>query len=515
MPYDNADTVDLGAGQSWKDGVLTITLQKERKSDAPSGILVRKKPWFDGGPRALKVRLAKGGGTPVEAVATEAKPDAGPNTEPGKLIDAGHGFTLLDAEVDKLPFEFTVGGHTEEGNGVFTVIKYIIFAFLGGLILNVMPCVLPVLSIKAMSIVNSAHKDRKEIFKGSMAYTMGIMASFLVLAILVAIAKSAGRQAGWGDQMQSPVFVIVLFIVIWVFALSLFDMFIIQLPGMQAANKASSKSGHLGSFLSGVFAVLLSTPCTAPLLGSAVGFLFAQSIPIVFVSFMAIGLGLAFPFILLGLTPKAVKWIPKPGGWMNVFREVMGFLLIGTAVFLAYILQSQLGEHFFPFLIFVVPLTFACWLYGKAAGPGVETGRHVMVLVLVLAITIGSGYFLIKIPKVEHASAGLTGELMRKALVDEKRMVFLDFGANWCATCKVFETTVLYSKDVQDEFKKKNVLLIKGDFTNRDPKINAWLDKFGRAGVPLYVILRPGDTIVADMLPDAITRQMVIDALNK
>ena len=284
---------------------------------------------------------------------------------------------------------------------------------------------------------------------------------------------------------------------------------------MQAANKASTANGHLGSFLSGVFAVLLSTPCTAPLLGSAIGFLFTQSIPIVYVSFMAIGLGLASPFILLGLTPKMIKWIPKPGNWMNVFREIMGFLLIGTAIFLAYVLQSQLGEHFFSFLIFVLPLSFACWLYGKAAGPGVNVNRQIIVFMLTMGIVALSARLLIKIPAVDRSNANNTAELMRKALVDDKRMVFLDFGAKWCTTCKAYESTVIYSDSVMNEFKKKNVLLLKGDFTNRDPKINDWLNRFARAGVPLYVIIRPGTTITAEVLPDMITKQKIIDELNE
>ncbi|HCX72293.1 MAG TPA: protein-disulfide reductase, partial [Candidatus Cloacimonas sp.] len=183
-------------------------------------------------------------------------------------------------------------------------LQYLLMAFLGGIILNVMPCVLPVLSIKAMSLVKQSQQDRKHIFQGSMAYTLGILFSFIVLAAIIIILKTTGESVGWGFQFQSPGFVMALLIVIFVFALSLFDVFIIRAPGMQVATKASSKGGLTGSFLSGIFAVLLATPCTAPLLGAALGFAFSQPPLMILAIFLLIGLGLAFPFIIIGIWPK-------------------------------------------------------------------------------------------------------------------------------------------------------------------------------------------------------------------
>jgi thiol:disulfide interchange protein DsbD len=490
---------------------------------------------------------------------------------------------IESADVNNLGFDYEInGGASDVGGdaGIGVIIKYMLFAFLGGLILNFMPCVLPVLSIKAMSIVGSAHQDRKEIFKGAMSYTAGVLVSFMTLAALVIVAKSGGQSAGWGDHMQNPVFVIVLFILIWVFSLSLFDVFIIQLPGMGVATKASSHAGHKGSFFSGVFAVLLSTPCTAPMLGSAVGFMFAQPAYLVMLSFILIGLGLAFPFILLGLSPRAMKYIPKPGEWMNTFKEVMAFLLLGTGVFLLTILYSLLGENFLRFCIFILPLSFSCWLYGKYAGPGNPVRRQWVFSTIALAVAIGSGVYLIDVPErmspevrdqqlggwaklsdelvakakgegrpllvdynsiwsEDHGSIELdeslknfvdkhdvilardesiwkplNAEVLRSALVDEDRMVFIDFGAEWCATCKVNERTVLFTEAMQAEFKKRDVLLLKGDFTHRDPEINEWLERFGRAGVPLYVLFKPGETIHAVTLPEIINAGMVIDALD-
>ncbi|WP_372808583.1 protein-disulfide reductase DsbD family protein [Pontiella sp.] len=522
------------------------------------------------------------GVVPQDAVVTAAKGAVAPvaPVEPPAESAPRKG---VSADVNNLGFDYEInGGASDVGGeaGIGVIIKYMIFAFLGGLILNFMPCVLPVLSIKAMSIVGSAHQDRKEIFKGAMSYTAGVLVSFLTLAALVIIAKAGGQSAGWGDHMQNPVFVIVLFILIWVFSLSLFDVFIIQLPGMGVATKASSHAGHKGSFFSGVFAVLLSTPCTAPMLGSAVGFMFAQPAYLVVLSFLLIGLGLAFPFILLGLSPRAMKYIPKPGEWMNTFKEVMAFLLIGTAVFLLSILYSLLGESFLRFCVFILPLSFSCWLYGKYAGPGNPVRRQWVFSAIALAVAVGSGVYLIDVPErmspevrdqqiggwaklsdelvakakgegrpllvdynsvwsEDHGSfqlddtlkkfvdqhdvilardestwKPLNAETLRSALVDDERMVFIDFGAEWCATCKVNERTVLFTDAMQAEFKKRDVLLLKGDFTHRDPEINEWLERFGRAGVPLYVLFKPGETIQAVTLPELINAGMVIDALD-
>jgi thiol:disulfide interchange protein DsbD len=212
---------------------------------------------------------------------------------------------------------------------------FMLLAFLGGLLLNLMPCVLPVLSIKMLGIVKSAHDDARTIRNGALAYTAGVLVSFVALAAVVIALKAAGAAVGWGFQFQNPVFVMALLVVVWVFALSLFDLFMIRAPGMQAASAASAKRGLAGSFFSGVFAVLLATPCTAPMLGAALGFAFAQSAPVILLSFLLVVLGLALPFLLAGFFPRATRFVPKPGAWMNTFREVMGFLLLATPITLS------------------------------------------------------------------------------------------------------------------------------------------------------------------------------------
>jgi thiol:disulfide interchange protein DsbD len=405
-------------------------------------------------------------------------------------------------------------------------LQYLLMAFLGGIILNVMPCVLPVLSIKAMSLVKQSQQDKKQIFRGSMAYTMGILFSFIVLAAIIIILKTTGESVGWGFQFQSPGFVMALLIIIFVFSLSLFDVFIIRAPGMQAATKASSKGGLTGSFLSGIFAVLLATPCTAPLLGAALGFAFSQPPLMILAIFLLIGMGLAFPFILIGIWPKAIRIIPKPGEWMNIFKEVMGFLLLATAFYLVRSLYFLVGgKELLSILVYLLILAFAVWVYGRFAKPEFSKTKQWIATILAIAIAVGGGYLTLDFSE-ENITASLEAESHLRPgwekfspeLVAEYREagepVFIDFGAEWCLTCKTNETTVLFTEDIENAFQENGVKILKGDNTKNDPVIGEWLTKFNRAGVPLYIFYLPGqeEPIV---LPELITKDMIYKMLEK
>ena len=398
-----------------------------------------------------------------------------------------------------------------------------LLAFLGGLILNLMPCVLPVLSIKMMSIVNSAHKGKSDIIKGSLIYTGGVLASFAVLAIVIIAIKSSGEAVGWGFQFQNPIFVFSLLLLIWAFALSLFDVFMIQAPGIQTATKASSGHGPMGTFMSGVFAVLLATPCTAPLLGSAIGFAFQQSSPVIFVMLMLVGLGLAFPFILLGFLP-VMKIIPKPGNWMNTFREVMAFLLIATAVFLARSLSFIIAPNqFINVLWFILVFSLSLWLYGKYNLPQFSKKKQWFATLIALTIAIGGGYGLVDFSEDEMAIANeqtssdvwqkFSPELLEKYR-SEKKAVFVDFSAEWCMTCKTNEAMVLNTAAIQEAFRSKKVELLHGDFTRKNPLVLEWLQKYERGGVPLYLLFRPGEQ-KAVVFPEVLTPSQIRDALDK
>ncbi len=405
--------------------------------------------------------------------------------------------------------------------------KYLMMAFIGGLILNIMPCVLPVLSIKAMSIVKQAHEDKSVIMKHSFAYTAGILASFLVLAGVIVALKLAGEAVGWGFQFQNTAFVLALTSMIFVFALSLFDVFIITPPGMTSATKASAQSGYGGSFFSGIFAVLLATPCSAPMLGTALGFAFSQPPVLIIVFFLLIGLGLALPFILLGFNPKLMKVIPKPGEWMNVFKEVMGFLLLGTAVWLLHVVYQQNGgDYLLKVLIYLVFLGFATWLYGRFVR--LEHSRFTQWLFTILSIIVIAASAWIFLPytaktgiqPTENTSQekGFEGwqtfsTTLADDLVKQGKPVFIDFGAKWCMTCLSNEKTVTTTEEMNEAFKAKKVQLIRGDFTKKNPEMQAYMKRFGRAGVPFYVLFIPGKEPV--LFPEIISIPMIKKVLEQ
>ena len=406
------------------------------------------------------------------------------------------------------------------------LLKYLLLALLGGLILNITPCVLPVLSIKAISLVNQSQHDKKKILAGSYAYTAGVLVSFIILAIVIVIIKASGELVGWGFQFQNPGFVLVLLSIIFVFSLSLFGVFTIRVPGMQIASKASGKGGHTGSFLTGIFAVVLATPCSAPLLGSAIGFAFTQTAPIIILLFLFVGIGLALPFMLIGFCPKLIQKIPKPGTWMNIFEQIMGFLLLAAVIWLLDVLYFQVGwANVLRVMIFMAFLAIASWIYGRFALPHFSRKKQWIAMISALLVIVLSAIFVVRLDVLaEPVYADVISEshgnwekfepeLIEKLRLENKP-IFIDFTAKWCMTCKVNENAVLYTDDIQQEFADKSVVLVKADYTNKDKLIGEWLQKFGKAGVPTYVLYIPGKENPL-VLPEIITKEIVRNALNK
>ena len=411
------------------------------------------------------------------------------------------------------------------------LLRLLLMAFLGGLILNVMPCVLPVLSIKALSLVRQSGADRGKILRSALAYAAGILFSFVLLAVVVVALKASGELVGWGFQFQNPGYVIALLAVVFVFALSLFDVFSVGSMGGGLAAKASGSGGLVGSFLTGAVAVLLATPCTAPFLGAALGYAFSQPPATIFLMFAVVGVGLASPFVLLGFWPALVQRIPKPGAWTGVFRTVMGFLLIGTAVFLVDVLAAQMGgKGVVRVLAFLAVLAVSAWLYGRFGGPTVARGRRWAVLAVAALIGVAGGFLILRFPvggiegaegdtiaSVDPPAVPEGWEAFSPETVDRYvalgEPVFLAFGAKWCWTCRTNEGTVLAVREVREAFEERGVHLVHGDFTNPDDTVSEWLRRYGRAGVPLYVYFPPdgGEPVV---LPEILTRRMVLGMLE-
>ncbi len=423
--------------------------------------------------------------------------------------------TVVEAAADYTAPAETAGGFGK--NPAF----FLILAFLGGLLLNVMPCVLPVLSIKALSLVKQGGEDRKQILKSSMLYTAGVLLSMAALAAVIIVIKASGEQVGWGFQFQNRGFVLVLLTVIFLFALSLFEVFTISAPVIRTGSPIKSSGSAASHLLSGVLAVLLATPCTAPLLGTAAGFAFSQPAPVIAAVFIMVGLGLAFPFILIGFVPAVVSRLPRPGAWMNIFRAVMGFLLIGTSVWLLDVLiyQSPAG-YLTRVLIYLTAAAFAAWLYGRLSAPGASTGRRLTGLAAAVLIIAASAALLLGGTSADTQQAaavednsGYSGwidfapDTVNKYIGGD-RPVFVAFSAKWCMTCRTNESTVIFTDEIQDFFKSNDAVLIHGDYTLKNPDIDRWLKSFGRAGVPFYTWYPAGST-EAILLPEIISRKTI------
>lgn len=343
------------------------------------------------------------------------------------------------------------------------------FAFLGGLILNLMPCVLPVLSLKILGLVRRSRDNRIPAWRHGAAFTGGVLVSFWILAGLLIAFRSAGLQIGWGFQFQSPLFLIALSALFLVFALNLFGIFEITLPFQISLSR--EHSGLVRDFFNGVLATITATPCTAPFMGTALGFCLTQPPPISLAVFTSLGLGMACPYLLLSCFPALLGFLPKPGAWMILFKRFLGILLLGTVI----------------------------WLWG------------------VLAVRIG---IIQQNPSTTtHDTNRISWQSYSPPLIDqllaEKRRIFIDFTAKWCLTCQVNEKIALDNPRVIKKFRELNVALVKADLTFNDPEITAALTKMGRDSIPFYVLYgnTPGKWPV--VLPELLTPGKVLQALEK
>jgi thiol:disulfide interchange protein DsbD len=382
-------------------------------------------------------------------------------------------------------------------------------ALLGGIILNLMPCVLPVLSLKVFSLIRHAGEDPKAAWKQGAAFTAGVLVSFWVLAGLLIAFNSAGSHLGWGFQMQSPGFVLALILLFFLLGLNLFGVFEIgtSLVGLDAKAAANADRAHLGglasSFGNGALATLAATPCTAPFMGSALGFAAQQPAYIALLVFTFLALGMAAPYLLLTIFPGALRFVPKPGEWMVSLKQFMGFLLVATAAWLTPIFGRLAGHGWLGWLLIaLVFVGMAAWIYGRWG------------LVRTLIFIPVAGLLLYEPQPMPDTWQVWSPQVVQQNL-NAGKPVFVDFTADWCLSCKVNERLALGTDAVKNAFADKGVALLRGDWTNSDPAISAELQKYNRAGVPLYLLYSPKAKDAPQVLPEVLTPGIVLDALNK
>lgn len=377
--------------------------------------------------------------------------------------------------------------------------RILLFAVVGGLILNLMPCVLPVLSLKIFGLVKSAGQGRSHLVTGALATTFGVLFSFWILAAAAVGAGLAGAAVGWGVQFQQPGFVAFLAVVVILFSLNMWGLFEIPLPQSLARMGSSGpRQGMAGHFFSGFFATLMATPCSAPFLGTAIGFALGQPAPVVFLVFTAVGLGLALPYLVLAVFPGAARLLPKPGDWMVTFRNLMGFLLAAAAVWLFYILAGQIRTEWVAYVqLALLGLALAAYLLSRAEYGSRRRWLPVAAMVAAAALAVGLA---VKAP-AKAAAGSSEGKHLAWVAFDEQeaknlaaggRPVFVDFTADWCLTCKANERLVIDTPEVAAAFERHQVVAMKGDWTSRDDRITDFLKRYGRSAVPFYVLFRPG-----------------------
>jgi thiol:disulfide interchange protein/DsbC/DsbD-like thiol-disulfide interchange protein len=403
----------------------------------------------------------------------------------------------------------------------------LLLAFLGGLVLNLMPCVFPVLGIKVMGFVENAHGESRLLRRQGAAYFVGVLLSFMALAGLMLALRGAGQSIGWGFQMQEPLFVGALAVLFFVMALNLSGVFefgtSIQAVAGDAEQRAQSNP-LVGALISGVLATVVATPCMAPGLGASVGFTLSQSAPIALLVFVAIAVGLALPVSLLSFFPALLRYLPKPGAWMDTFKQVMAFPLYGTVVWLVWILGAQTGNDGVAALLAgLTVLALAGWVYGR-----MQTRKPVAAVAVGLALAAAGLWFAwtgasAVAPTPEPAAGSAASSASPSdwvpfsteriaALRNDGKSVFVDFTATWCITCQVNKRVALNDEAVVAQMKTRNVVRMKADWTRKDPAITAALAAFGRNGVPLYVLYPPrGEPVI---LPELLTPTLVLDAIS-
>jgi thiol:disulfide interchange protein DsbD len=413
-------------------------------------------------------------------------------------------------------------------------------AFIGGILLNLMPCVFPVLFIKGLALVQSSQHERHRLRAHGWVYTLGILVSFWVVVAVLVILRAAGRQLGWGFQFQSPTFLALMAMLLFFLGLALAGQFEIGLSLTSAGGSLAQKQGYAGSFFTGVLAMVVATPCTAPFMGAAIGYALAHSAWISFGIFSALALGLALPYLALAYFPGWARVLPKPGAWMEVLKQAVSIPIFATVIWLVWVFTQIAGTTaLMGLLAAFLLLAIAGWFLGRWPGKAIATTIAAAILILAIGTSVWSVRVLgmpgpaettalaRMIADGKFASSGATGyrlpatgstwQSFTPALLAQSRAqgkpVFVDFTASWCLSCQVNERLILRRADVEQRLHDSGAVLLRADWTNQDPDITQTLATLGRSGVPTYALYPADPSAPAHVLPEVLTPGIVLDAL--
>jgi len=416
--------------------------------------------------------------------------------------------------------------------GSHNLLVIMIFALAGGLILNLMPCVFPVLSLKVLSLANKSQSSNQEKRMHGVAYTGGVVLAFMVLASALLALRAGGEAVGWAFQLQSPWFVALLVYLFFILGLSLSGVYEFGTRFMGLGGTLTEKAGYKGSFFTGVLATVVASPCTAPFMGVALGFALAQTWVVAMLVFIFLGLGMAIPFLLLAFVPRLLKFMPKPGQWMVTFKEFLAFPLYATALWLLWVLGMQVGiTGMMAVAASALLLALALWLMQQrqiTSVPYLRTANAMIALVLVVGALAALRLPVLTPGVVSAGSIDVAAEresyiadyeVFSAARVEELRAagtpVLVNMTAAWCITCLANENTTLSTRRVQQALKDRGVTYMKGDWTNQDPEISRVLDEFNRPSVPLYILYSGDPNQEPTLLPQILTPTLVIDAIAR
>jgi thiol:disulfide interchange protein DsbD len=497
FPAD-ASVIDHAAPQeaAMEGGILVLTLAGSAYAAQPSAVLrgvlhaEAGGAWDpDGEVEGLWIDVPVAGAPPPQAAPSPS--DAQAVSGPG--ADAGEGVTMALA---------------------------LLFAFVGGMILNLMPCVFPILSLKILGAASQGGESRVQVRNQGFVFALGVVASFLALGAVLILLRTGGAQLGWGFQLQSPTFVALMALLFFAIGLNLMGVFEIGASLTRVGGKVGDSGGYGESLASGVLATIIATPCTAPFMGAALGFALTRSVAETLLVFGVLGVGMALPYMVLSVSPGLLERLPRPGPWMETLKQVLAFPMFATVIWLIWVFGQQTGmggtAHLLSALLL---LTGAGWMVGRWHRTDLRSG--VVARILSLSLVAGALAVVVRgsgqeapLMAVEEGWTPFAQEEVERTLA-QGRPAFVDFTAAWCLTCQVNERVVLSTETVQDAFREKNVALFKADWTRQDPKITAALEALDRSGVPVYALYRGQPGATPHLLPEILTEKIVLDALNE